>query len=86
MSFLQILSNDGSLLAAIGAVMAVMLAGIGSAYGVARAGQAGTRDYRGSPRCIWLCTGASASSRYPGNLWPAHRLCNRFQSGAAGRQ
>ena len=41
MTFFEFLSNNGQLLAAIGAVCAAMFAGIGSAIGVGKAGQAG---------------------------------------------
>ena len=42
MTFFEVLSSNGQLLAAIGAVCAAMFAGIGSALGVGRAGQAGS--------------------------------------------
>ena len=40
-SFFEVLSNNGQLLAAAGAVFAALFAGIGSAIGVGKAGQAG---------------------------------------------
>ncbi len=41
MTFFELLNSNGQLLAAIGAVFATMFAGIGSAIGVGKAGQAG---------------------------------------------
>ena len=75
---MNILSNMGLVYALLGAALAVILAGMGSAYGVGIAGQAAAGVVTEDPAKFAKVSDYSASARYAGYLRAAGSVYYAF--------